>query len=334
MDVLVIGGTGLISTGIVKHLLARGAHVTAFNRGQRESGLDAIVQQIHGDRSDVAAFERRFEHSRFDVVIDMICFGPAEAESTVRAFGGRCEQVIFCSTTMTYGPKVPFSVLVDERCPQEPITEYGTNKLVCEKIFRAAAEEHKFRTTIVRPSSTYGPGGNLGDQLEAKTPSWDRIERGLPVLCAGDGLGLWMATHRDDVGKLFAYAALNPKTYGQAYNATRDHALTWRDYYREAATALGTRATLVFAPASWIIAHNSERFTRLATLTRFHAAYASAKARSDVPEFRCEIEFVDGARDTLADMRRRGAWVDARRDTEYQALVDEALGLGFSSEPA
>lgn len=36
-------------------------------------------------------------------------------------------------------------------------------------------------------------------------------------MCAGDGLGLWQSTHRDDCGKLFAYAALNSKTYGEAY---------------------------------------------------------------------------------------------------------------------
>ena len=39
MQVLIIGGTGLISTGIVKHLLARGAGVTVFNRAKRESTL-------------------------------------------------------------------------------------------------------------------------------------------------------------------------------------------------------------------------------------------------------------------------------------------------------
>ena len=34
MRALLIGGTGLISIGIVKHLLARGADVTMFNRGK------------------------------------------------------------------------------------------------------------------------------------------------------------------------------------------------------------------------------------------------------------------------------------------------------------
>src|SRR5688572_11632098 len=60
MRVLIIGGTGLISTGIVKHLLRRGAAVTMFNRGKRENTLPPNVEEIHGDRSDFAAFERTF----------------------------------------------------------------------------------------------------------------------------------------------------------------------------------------------------------------------------------------------------------------------------------
>ena len=33
MNVLLLGGTGLISTGIVKHLLKRKVELTLFNRG-------------------------------------------------------------------------------------------------------------------------------------------------------------------------------------------------------------------------------------------------------------------------------------------------------------
>jgi len=44
-DALVIGGTGLISTGIVTHLLARGARVTIYNRGQLEHTVPEGVRQ-------------------------------------------------------------------------------------------------------------------------------------------------------------------------------------------------------------------------------------------------------------------------------------------------
>src|SRR5882724_2584396 len=135
MRVLIIGGTGLISRGIVKHLLARDAEVTVFNRAQREDTLPAGVKRLTGDRNQFTDFERQFAAARFDVVIDMICFTPEQADSAVRAFRGRCEQFIFCSTVCTYGVKLPPQVLVDESFPQEPISGYGRNKLACEQIF-------------------------------------------------------------------------------------------------------------------------------------------------------------------------------------------------------
>ena len=329
MNVLVIGGTGLISTGIVKHLIKRNANITLFNRGKRESTLPKGIETIAGDRGDFATFEAEMKSRKFDVVIDMICFNPRQAESAVRAFAGRCEQFIFCSTVCAYGVAIPSNVLIDETFPQNPISQYGREKLACEDIFLRAHDAGQFSTTIIRPSHTYGPGHFLIDNLEFNPTSWDRIQRNLPVLCAGDGLGLWVSTHRDDCGKLFAHASMNPRTYGQCYNATRDRAFTWRDYYREAAAALGKKAQVIFMPASWILARDAARFNLLREITQFHGAYTSEKARRDVPEFFCEIEFGRGAAETFADVRRRNAWKSSTDDNMYQTMVDEAFAMGI-----
>ncbi len=330
MKALLIGGTGLISTGIVEHLAARGAGITMLNRGQRENTLQANVVAISGDRNDAVALAKVADEGKFDVVIDMICFAPAQAQATIAAFAGKCTQFIFCSTVCTYSVKLPPGVLVDETFPQEPISDYGRNKLACEKLFLAAHREGKFATTIIRPSCTYGPGNSLIDNLEFDPPTWDRIEKGLPVLCAGDGLALRQATHRDDVGKLFAYASLNKTTYGQSYNATCDAVFTWRDYYREAAAALGREAKLLFMPAQWIVNQDPKRFgDALGEIFAFHGAYTSAKAKRDVPEFACEIGFVEGAKQTLADVRRRNAWKCNDGDALMESMVAVALALGL-----
>jgi nucleoside-diphosphate-sugar epimerase len=224
--------------------------------------------------------------------------------------------------------KVPPGVLVDEQFPQEPISTYGQNKLLCEKLLLAAHAEKKFATTIIRPSCTYGPGSALIENLEGNPVTWDRVERGLHVLCAGDGLGLWVATHRDDCGKAFAYAAMNEKTFGQSYNATRDDNFTWQDFYREAASALGQKAKVLFMPAGWIVQHDPKRFGLLREITQFHGAYTSAKAKRDIPEFKCEVGFAEGAKETFADIRRRDQWKDGTNDSAYNQMVARALAAG------
>jgi nucleoside-diphosphate-sugar epimerase len=332
MKALIIGGTGLISKGIVKHLLARGAKVTMYNRARRDNPLPAEVELITGDRSRLDEFEARFAGARFDVVIDMICFRAEEAESDVRAFGGRCEQLQFCSSVAAYGVKISEGVLVDESFPREPISTYGKGKVACEDVLLRADAERKFRTTIFRPSNTYGPGRSFIDQLELDPVAWDRVERGLPVLCADSAISLWQSTHRDDCGKAFAYGALNPKTYGEAYNTTHDRIFTWRDYYREAGAALGKPVDLFSMPSGWIIQQNPARFSFLRDISRFHGAYSSAKAKRDIPEFRCTIGFPDGAREALLDLRHRKAFRDSQSDDLYQTMVDQAAKMGARVE--
>lgn len=325
MKVLIIGGTGLISTGIAKHLLVRGAEITMLNRAKRS----VYSNQITVDRDDFPAFEHTVAGQTFDVVIDMICFRPEQAQSDIRAFGGRCGHFIFCSTVCTYGVKVPSNVLVDETFPQEPISEYGRNKVACERLFMQAHEKKQMPVTIIRPSHTYGPGLPLIDNIEADPVAWDRVEQGLPILCAGDGLGLWNSTHRDDCGKAFAYAAMNPKTFGESYNATRDTVLTWREYLRQVASAIGKPARVLFMPAGWIIGHDPKRFKLLQEITQFHGAYSSAKAKRDIPEFRCEIELPDGAKQTLADARKKGTLRTADPGGLCDVMIQKGLAAGM-----
>jgi nucleoside-diphosphate-sugar epimerase len=331
---LILGGTGIVSTGIVEQLRARGVQVSVFNRGLRSSRLGEGVRLIRGDRTNAAEFVRAFEHDRFDVVYDMICYTPEQAEASVHAFAGRCEQLVFCSSAVVYGPKMPSIVLIDERSPLEPVSHWGKSKVACEETFMRAAERGAFHVTIARLGHTYGPGDSMNDQQENDSGTWDRVVRGLPVFCTGDGLGLWQSTHRDDAAKFFAHAAMAPQTYGQTFNVMRDEVLTWRDYYREVARALDTRAKLIFVPASWLIAQAPERFRFLADISQFHAAYSSAKAKAAVPEFRATIGLEAGARETFADMRRRGAWHDSIQDTAYQEMVDRALAMGFRVDEA
>lgn len=330
MRVLIIGGTGLISTGIVKSLLARGADITLFNRG-KHAPAPAGVKTLQGDRNDPASLNLTLSDKDYDVVIDMVCFAPVQATAAINVFADHCRQYIFCSTVCTYGVGVPYGVLVDETFPQNPISGYGRDKLACERLFMEAHTAGKFATTIIRPSCTYGPGTSLIDNLEFDPVAWDRIGRGMPVLCGGDGLGLWVYTHRDDCGKAFAYAALNEKTFGQAYNATRDIQQTWREVYRQVATLLGRQAKLLFMPANWIVKHDPARFGLLKDITQFHGAYCSAKAKRDMPEFKCEIDLVTGAEEVFDDIIRRGKGRSASNDLVYEAMVEEAMKIGVEA---
>ena len=56
MKVLIIGGTGLISSALTRQLIARGESVTVYNRGQAEASIPAAAIRIAGDRYNPARF--------------------------------------------------------------------------------------------------------------------------------------------------------------------------------------------------------------------------------------------------------------------------------------
>jgi nucleoside-diphosphate-sugar epimerase len=90
---LVVGGTGVVSTGIVQQLLVRGVQVSVFNRGLRPSSVGDRVRLIRGDRAEASGFVQAFEREQFDVVYDMICYTAEDAETSARAFRGALRTV-------------------------------------------------------------------------------------------------------------------------------------------------------------------------------------------------------------------------------------------------
>jgi nucleoside-diphosphate-sugar epimerase len=264
MDVLVVGGTGLISTSIVRQLLERGDRVVCYNRGRSDNRLPASdrLTSITGDRSDRSSFESAFDGRVFDVVVDMISFHPDDARSAMRAFSGRCGQYVHCSTVcVTSGPVQ--TIPTPESEPHHSIGGYGRNKGEIEDILLAAYRDNGFPATILRPSHSYGEGGNLIRPFG----SWgsfgtfpDRLRKGKKIIVPGDGVGLWASCHVDDVAAGFLATFGNGQALGDVFHVTGDENMTWDDYHAGVAEAIGGTFVPVhiprevlnrIAPADW-----------------------------------------------------------------------------------
>lgn len=321
MKVLLIGGTGLISTGIVKSLQTRGADITVFNRGQTEDRL-GDVHHLTGDRNDFAAFEATMAGTGpWDVVIDMICFEAKQAESDVRAFAGRCGHFIFCSTVCTYGNTQTILPTI-ETTPQKPHSSYGRGKVACEQVFLGAHAAGKMPVTIFRPSHTYGPGGPVINNIGWEPSFVDRLRKGLPVIVSGDGHGLWQSAFSEDVGRGFAYAAGNPKCFGEAYNITAEEVVTWDEYTIRTAAAIGAPAPkIVHIPTDLLLTLKHERLQALEEIFRYHGVYSSEKLKRAVPEYRNSTPYEEGVRRTVE-------WMDAHKKiipAEQDDFVDRII---------
>ncbi len=249
------------------------------------------VERLTGDRADGAAFKALADRG-FDAVIDMIGFSPrARGSDDPRPSRVAPSRVLFCSTCCVYGVDIPPDVVIDETYTPRPTSNYGKDKLRQEQLYQEAASKGAFQAAIVRPSCTYGPRSFSSISSSSTRPPGGASNVASRCCAAQDGLGLWQATHRDDVGKLFAYSVLNPKTYGRAYNATRDEVFTWRDFYRQGAEALG-KARCFRSRARWISRSRSRTFRTHPRDHRLSRRVRLFQGEARRAEFRCEVGFV------------------------------------------
>lgn len=237
MKTLVIGGTGLISTAIVRKLVERGDEVILFHRNPAD--VPGTVT-VNGDRSVEADLLRLLSvHPAFDCVIDMIGYEPEPVALCIRLFRGKTMQYLFCSTVDVYAkPAARYPVLENETKMSEPAFSYAYNKVLCERLLEEAHERGDFAVTIIRPGATHQDDSWPIPLLGSGRGVVERIRLGLPILVPGDGTAFWVSAHRDDIGPVFAIAAGNTTTYGKSYHATGKEWLTWNEYYATVAHVL------------------------------------------------------------------------------------------------
>ena len=249
MHALILGGSGTISTWIVRHLLAMKHTVTVVTRGKRE--LPAGVEQLVADRHDLSQLSAVLAGRRFDATIDMLCFNPAQAELLTKALP-HPGHLIFCSTVCALGFAWATFPVTEDAVPA-PTFGYGRDKAAAEGWYSAWAARTGTAFTIVRPSTTFDEGMGVLRQIRWDGSAWlARIRAGKPIVVADGGLAMHQFMHADDGGRGLAMIAGNPAAYGRIYHLVGD-TTTWADQARTVMQVLGREVPLIGVPSCKLI---------------------------------------------------------------------------------
>jgi nucleoside-diphosphate-sugar epimerase len=323
MRLLIIGGTGLISTEISNQLLGLNVNLTLLNRNRTPNRLQGEVELIVGDRRNHTEFEGAIRTSGpWDCVIDINCSNPEDAESLRRASRGHVGQVIFCSTSNVY-PKPATRYPVREDEPHGAAFEGGRDKSACERIHSDAHEAGEYNLTILRPAHTYGEVGPILHSLGNSTSIVDRIASGRPICVHGDGAGLWSAAHASDVARGFVAACGNDRAVGGVYNVTGDEWFTWNQYYETLASVLGVSVPeRVFISTAVLEKIGAERAAQCSRSFQFPGIYDNTRARADL-DYRCEISLRAGMKRHVEALRREKRIVPWEKDPEYDVILEK-----------
>ena len=319
MQVLVIGGTGLISTAIVQQLLDRGDKVTLFNRGVSTVRFQGEVERLTGNRWEAGSLEKAVAGRTWDAVIDMAAFAPQNGLQLVDAFWGRAKQVVLCSTSCVYGgPSATLPIV--ESVPRRPFGMYGINKAAIEHILQERDGDQGTRATIVRPSYTTGEGATAAGLLFDDSLV-SRMRAGLHNIVMDDGTCPWAIAHVSDVARGFVATLGNPKAFGNDYHLTSHEHTDWNGVYAALAEAADGTSEIVHVPSEWLRQVAPRRSLGVWFIYRFPSIYDNSKAERDLG-FQTTVPLVETFRRQIQWMEETGALKAVDQDVSQTILLD------------
>ena len=303
MKVGIVGGTGNISTSIVRRLLETGHEVVCCNRGQTGPPPEGVRAVVCDRRADRAAFERAMRQEAFDAAIDMICFDAEDARSSLRAFGD-VGHFVMCSTVCTYGVHYDWLPVTEDH-PLRPISDYGRGKVAADRVFLEAHHGAAFPVTIIKPSTTFGPTWDLMRQIG--WASWiDRVRRGKPIVVCGDGSAVHQFMSVDDAALCFVGVLGKSHCIGQTYNMVRRGFTSWRDYHRAAMKVIGRDVEMVGVPLADMVAAAVPGIEICRDIFAHNCYFSAERLYRDVPEYRPRVSLEACIARVIEAMDREG----------------------------
>ena len=331
MKALFIGGTGTISTAIVKRLVNElGWEVWLINRGNRSHVLPEGVHQIIADINDEADVLAKLGDATFDVVNEFIGFTVDQVERDYRLFRGRTRQYIYISSASAYHKPAASPFITEGTTLANPHWEYSRNKIACEEFLMKKYREEGFPVTIVRPSHTYDER-HIPLGVHGKKGFWQvirRMQEGKPVIIQGDGTSLWHLTFNVDFAVGYTALMGNRHAIGEAFQITGDEVLTWNQIYQTIADALGVELKVCHvASASLAAVGKNYGYDFEGSLTGDKSVcvvFDNAKLKRLAPDMRTTVPFHEGVRIAL-DYVLSHPEECQKPDPEFDAWCDRVI---------
>ena len=238
MKILMIGGTGFISSNVVKKLIEEDHDITLITRGESDVKLfdKDKVKFEYGDRHDKKFLETIAASDTYDVLYDMIAYTPDESQTVVDVFAGKIPRLIHTSTVSVYMVSDEIRNPIKEDEDKNPLMEfwgmnpfgmqYGIDKRKCEDVLWNAHNEGKFEVSMLRAPYVCGPyDPAIRDYF------WiQRILDGKPLLIPGSGDYASQHVFVEDFAQAFVDLLKYNDSKGKAYNIASEEIFSLNDY--------------------------------------------------------------------------------------------------------
>ena len=328
MKILMIGGTGTISSAITRQLAESGHDLWLLNRGNRRNEVPSGVTQVIADIDDTAEVLRQIGDEQFDAVCEFIGFVPEQVQRDIRLFTGRTRQYVYISSASAYNKPAANHVITEGTTLANPHWEYSRNKIACEELLMKAYRDDAFPVTIVRPSHTYCER-SVPVSVHGPKGSWQVLKRmldGKPVIIQGDGSSLWTLTWNEDFARGFIGLLGNPKAIGEAFQIMSDEQLSWTQVYQCVANALGVELKPYYVSSAFLAKAAPSEYDFEGNLLgdkSVTVVFDCTKLKRAVPGFKAVVRFDEGVRRCVAYLKAHPEL--QVEDPEFDAWCDRVI---------
>ena len=322
MNLLLVGGTGVLSRAVAGRAVADGHSVTVVNRGRRKTvpGCETVVS----DKRNFDRIGKALAGRHFDVAIDFLVFNREDSVASFEFYSGRCDHYILVSSCFVYD----FSKggIMDEGAPRGlDCWRYSAGKCEAEDALVQMARQSPCNYTIVRPFVTYGDTRIPHSLAPAHGQDWTLVFRALagkPLVSWDGGRGSCNIMRVEDFCTGLFGLLKNPRAYGEAVNVCGDETPCWKDVVAAVEKAAGVEIPVLDLPREFIQRHYLQRSEEIAGRS-FNVVASNGKLKRLVPSFRQTISLQEGIARTISAYRENGFGNGV--DWSFDAKCDEVV---------
>ncbi len=229
MHILIIGGTGVLSTAVTAEALKQGIKVTMINRGNRP--IPDGVEHIKANKDDLSTIAKRLKGRKFDAVMDYLCLFESDSVKSYEFYSKYAKQYFFISSCAVYDTTQ--SKICYEDSPKElQLWDYSILKWASEKRLCEMSRGNSTHLTIIRPCVTYDDTRIPYGITPHYGYHWTMIARimsGKPIITWNAGENRCNMTHVDDFAKGVVGLIGNPLAYGEAFNVCSEETPSFKE---------------------------------------------------------------------------------------------------------
>lgn len=328
MKILLIGGTGVLSSEVMNCSVAGGHDVFVVNRGNRRDIIPDNVHLLQADINDSVSVKKLIKGRHFDIVVDFLCYKKEQVEKNIPLFANSCNHYIYISSCAVYDINARRAKYDEDSPLINLLWQYSVDKVECEKTVSILCNKHELKYTIVRPAVTYG---NTRIPYGIAPPygyHWTLVERILnnkPILLWDQGLNAMNIMRVEDFAKGFLALYGNVQAYGQVFNITGNEYVKWVDVINALGELLGKSIIFANVPKEFLADEMPNRRGEILGGRGVSLMADNAKIKHIAPEMSTTISLKEGLAKTLDYYRKHNflCGIDYSFDANMDRIVNK-----------